>query len=98
MKLNNTAIAFVGACAVASATLMPAVNAGSKLLDTIQISGNEWKVKVKDNTTFRFNKNGSVKCSSSNLADFMGCVTSKVGYGFYDQVFSAIEPYVTPFS
>ena len=93
MKLNNTATAFVGAFALASATLMPAVNAGSKVLDTYQISGDEWKVKLKNNTTLRFNKNGSVKCSN-NIADyvtFMGCVTGKVGYQYYDRVFSAIE-------
>ena len=93
MKLNNTAIAFVGACSVASATLMPAVNAGSVILDTFWSSGAEWKLKVKNNNTLRFNKNGNVKCSNSiaNVAAFYGCVVGKVGEALADRTWEVLE-------
>ena len=37
MKLKKTVLAFAGSCALASATFMPAVNAGTKTLDTYVI-------------------------------------------------------------
>ena len=96
MKLKKTVLAFAGSCALASATLMPAVNAGSKTLDTYVIDGNTWKLKLKDNSTLRFNKNGNVKCSYNlaAYAAFLGCVTSKVGDGYYNEVLDEINSYL----
>ena len=93
MKLKKTAIALAGACALVSATLSPAVKAGSVELFSTTVSGVEWKVKLKNGSTLRLNKNGNVKCSYSivEYADYMTCVTAKIGGTYYDDVWNAIK-------
>ena len=93
MKLKETAIALVGACALASATLMPAAKAGSVELLKTTISGTEWKVKLKDKSTLRLNKNGNVKCSYSIAAytSYMTCVTGYMGSNYYSDIWDAIK-------
>ena len=93
MKLKKSVMAFAGVCALASATLMPAVKAGSTTLLSKTISGTEWKVKLKDNATLRLNKNGNVKCSYSIVAyqSYMACVTGYMGSNYYSDIYNAIK-------
>ena len=93
MKLKKIVFAFAGSCALASASLMPVVNAGSRTLDIYFMDGNTWKLKLKDNTTLRLNKNGNVKCSFNVAAysAFLGCATSKMGDDYYNDLYDAIR-------
>tara|TARA_B100001057_G_scaffold90320_1_gene86534 strand:- start:4540 stop:4830 length:291 start_codon:yes stop_codon:yes gene_type:complete len=93
MKLKKLAIALAGTCALATATIMPAAKAGSVELFSTTISGVEWKVKLKNGSTLRLNKDGNVKCSYSLIeySDYMTCVTTKIGSTYYDDVWSAIK-------
>ena len=93
MKLTKIAIAFAGTAALAATTLMPVAKASSVLLLEKTISGVEWKVKLKNGSTLRLNKNGNVKCSYSIIeyADYMTCVTAKIGSTYYSDVWNAIK-------
>tara|TARA_B100000212_G_scaffold342213_1_gene328240 strand:+ start:675 stop:965 length:291 start_codon:yes stop_codon:yes gene_type:complete len=93
MKLKKSVLALAGALALASATLLPAANAGSVTLLEKTISGTNWKVKLKDGSTLRLNKNGNVKCSYSvvQYSAYLTCVTGYMGSNYYSDVWSAIK-------
>tara|TARA_B100001057_G_scaffold495193_1_gene593614 strand:- start:171 stop:464 length:294 start_codon:yes stop_codon:yes gene_type:complete len=91
-KLKNFVQGIFGGVALSTLAIMPIANASSiTLLDTT-MSGHEWKVKLKDGSTLRLNKDGDVKCSYSLVSyqSYLSCATGYMGSDMYETIRDAI--------